>query len=217
MQTQHARPACLQAAIDAQELEAWAAGLPPAEHTDPSATWRSMLSTASSALSGSTLATSGSALTASGSTYATAALGSSWHGGGSSAHGPVCAAAAAFSGGDVVARWRPNEAHSRDSDTAPTAPTAPSALSSHLRSFSSHPVTLQSHTRPLKLFSLNDYLGLASHPDVCAAAAAAAAVFGMGPRSSAVVGGTTAVHRELEEGIAALKGTPDCLLFPTGD
>jgi len=31
-----------------------------------------------------------------------------------------------------------------------------------------------------------------------------------------VVGGTSTLHRELEEGLAALKGTQDCLLCPTG-
>jgi len=78
-----------------------------------------------------------------------------------------------------------------------------------------HQASAQS-LRQLKLFSLNDYLGLASHPEVCEAAASAAATYGMGPRSSAVVGGTTSLHRELEEGLAQLKGTQDCLLFPTG-
>ena len=42
--------------------------------------------------------------------------------------------------------------------------------------------------RQLTLFSLNDYLGLASHPEVCEAAASASQHLGMGPRSSAVVG-----------------------------
>ncbi|GAX79251.1 hypothetical protein CEUSTIGMA_g6691.t1 [Chlamydomonas eustigma] len=73
-----------------------------------------------------------------------------------------------------------------------------------------------SEIRSLKLFSLNDYLGLASHPEVCKAAAEAALKLGMGPRSSAIVGGTTGMHRELEEALANLKGTQDCLLFPTG-
>lgn len=39
---------------------------------------------------------------------------------------------------------------------------------------------------------------------------------GLGPRSSAIVAGYTHVHRGLEEELAALKGTEDCLLFPTG-
>ena len=37
-----------------------------------------------------------------------------------------------------------------------------------------------------------------------------------GPRSSALVGGYTSWHRELEAELAALKGTEDCLLFPSG-
>ena len=40
----------------------------------------------------------------------------------------------------------------------------------------------------LRLFSLNDYLGLASHPE---AATRAAAAVGMGPRNSALVAGCT--------------------------
>jgi 8-amino-7-oxononanoate synthase len=38
----------------------------------------------------------------------------------------------------------------------------------------------------------------------------------MGPRSSAIVGGTTSMHRDLELALAQLKGTEDCLLLPTG-
>ncbi|GIL65081.1 hypothetical protein Vafri_18853 [Volvox africanus] len=68
----------------------------------------------------------------------------------------------------------------------------------------------------LRLYSLNDYLGLASHPEVSEAAARAARQIGMGPRSSALVAGYTHSHRQLEEGLAQLKGTEDCLLFPTG-
>ncbi len=37
-----------------------------------------------------------------------------------------------------------------------------------------------------------------------------------GPRSSAVVGGYTLLHQELERRLAALKGTEECLLFSTG-
>ncbi|KAK9827396.1 hypothetical protein WJX81_006330 [Elliptochloris bilobata] len=68
----------------------------------------------------------------------------------------------------------------------------------------------------LKLFSLNDYLGLSTHPAVCQAAAHAALLYGSGPRSSALVGGHTHAHRELECALAALKGAQDALLFPTG-
>ncbi|KAG2483953.1 hypothetical protein HYH03_017199 [Edaphochlamys debaryana] len=68
----------------------------------------------------------------------------------------------------------------------------------------------------LRLFSLNDYLGLGAHPEVAAAAARAALAAGMGPRASALVAGYTHCHRQLEEALAELKGTEDCLLFPTG-
>lgn len=37
-----------------------------------------------------------------------------------------------------------------------------------------------------------------------------------GPRSSALVGGYTVWHARLEAALAELKGTEDCLLFPTG-
>ena len=68
----------------------------------------------------------------------------------------------------------------------------------------------------LRLFSSNDYLGLGAHPRVRAAAARAAAAHGSGPRSSPLVCGYTSSHRELELGLAALKNTEECLLFPTG-
>ncbi|MEW5298964.1 MAG: hypothetical protein WDW38_004877 [Sanguina aurantia] len=79
-----------------------------------------------------------------------------------------------------------------------------------------HQTSTPTALSPLKLFSLNDYLGLASHPDVCSAASQVVLQYGMGPRSSALVGGYTSYHRELEQGLAGLKGTEECLLFPTG-
>ena len=68
----------------------------------------------------------------------------------------------------------------------------------------------------LRLFSSNDYLGLGAPPRVRAAAARAAAAHGSGPRSSPLVCGYTGMHRELEIGLAALKRTEECLLFPSG-
>lgn len=68
----------------------------------------------------------------------------------------------------------------------------------------------------LRLFSSNDYLGMSSHPDVRAAAASAASRWGSGPRSSALVCGYTHEHRVLESGLASLKESEECLLFPTG-
>ena len=69
---------------------------------------------------------------------------------------------------------------------------------------------------PIKLFSLNDYLGLATHPRVRTAAAEAYAMYGNGPRASALIAGYTTHHRELETSLADLKSTEECLLFPTG-
>ena len=37
-----------------------------------------------------------------------------------------------------------------------------------------------------------------------------------GPRSSALVGGYTQMHQDLEMSLAKLKGTQDCLLFSSG-
>eukprot|EP00281_Chroomonas_sp_CCMP1168_P004084 CAMPEP_0206268568 /NCGR_PEP_ID=MMETSP0047_2-20121206/31783_1 /ASSEMBLY_ACC=CAM_ASM_000192 /TAXON_ID=195065 /ORGANISM="Chroomonas mesostigmatica_cf, Strain CCMP1168" /LENGTH=117 /DNA_ID=CAMNT_0053696909 /DNA_START=27 /DNA_END=377 /DNA_ORIENTATION=- len=69
---------------------------------------------------------------------------------------------------------------------------------------------------PVTLFSTNDYLGLSGHPDVRQAAAEAAQSYGMGPRGSPLVAGHTSLHRELEVALAKLKGTEECLLFPSG-
>lgn len=74
----------------------------------------------------------------------------------------------------------------------------------------------RSGTRTVKLFCLNDYLGLSSHPAVRQAAADAALQYGNGPRASPLAGGFTKYHRDLELGLADLKGTEDCVLFPTG-
>ena len=68
----------------------------------------------------------------------------------------------------------------------------------------------------VRLFSTNDYLGLSSHPAVRAAQAQASSRFGSGPRASALVAGYTGAHRRLERQLATLKGTEECLLFPTG-
>jgi 8-amino-7-oxononanoate synthase len=74
----------------------------------------------------------------------------------------------------------------------------------------------RSGTRTVKLFCLNDYLGLSAHPAVREAAASAARLYGSGPRSSPLAGGYTCYHRDLELALADLKSTEDCLLFPTG-
>ena len=65
-------------------------------------------------------------------------------------------------------------------------------------------------------FASNDYLGLAADPRVSEAAAAAAREFGAGAGSARLITGGRAVHRELEEDLAAAHGTEAALLFPTG-
>ena len=62
----------------------------------------------------------------------------------------------------------------------------------------------------------NDYLGLSSHPDVVASASAAAQTWGAGAGASRLVTGTTRLHVELEEALAAFTGQPAALVFSTG-
>ncbi|MCA9031008.1 MAG: 8-amino-7-oxononanoate synthase [Planctomycetaceae bacterium] len=69
---------------------------------------------------------------------------------------------------------------------------------------------------PLWNFATNDYLGLAGHPRVVAAAEAATREFGAGARSSPLVTGRTPIHARLERQIATFKQTEAALLFPTG-
>ena len=62
----------------------------------------------------------------------------------------------------------------------------------------------------------NDYLGLSTHPDVTAAAAAAAGTWGAGAAASRLVTGTTQLHVDLEAALAELTGMPAALVFSTG-
>ena len=68
---------------------------------------------------------------------------------------------------------------------------------------------------PRELLNLcaNNYLGLANHPDLVAAAAAALERWGFGLASVRFICGTQAVHRELEERLSAFLGTEDTILF----
>ena len=70
-------------------------------------------------------------------------------------------------------------------------------------------------------FASNDYLGLATHRAVAAAAASAAVEHGTGSGASRLIVGSRAIHDQLEAELAAWKGplvAPDAraLLFPTG-
>jgi 8-amino-7-oxononanoate synthase len=65
-------------------------------------------------------------------------------------------------------------------------------------------------------FSSNDYLHLAHHPDVIAAAERALREVGAGAGASRLVSGTLALHAELEARLATLKGYPAGLVFGSG-
>lgn len=70
--------------------------------------------------------------------------------------------------------------------------------------------------RELLSFCSNDYLGLGQDPRLAAAAGRAAAEFGWGAGSARTMSGTTRWHAALEEEIAAFKGLPAALFFPSG-
>lgn len=65
-------------------------------------------------------------------------------------------------------------------------------------------------------FSSNDYLGLAQHPDLKAAAIAAVSQQGTGSGASRLVTGSSHLHHRLETAIAAWKGTEDAIVFNSG-
>jgi 8-amino-7-oxononanoate synthase len=65
-------------------------------------------------------------------------------------------------------------------------------------------------------FSSNDYLALANHASLKASAIAALDKFGTGGGASRVLGGGCLLHGELENKLAALKGTGEALLFGSG-
>jgi 8-amino-7-oxononanoate synthase len=65
-------------------------------------------------------------------------------------------------------------------------------------------------------FASNDYLGLSVHPTVIAAGRDALARWGAGAGASRLVTGSRPVHTELEEELAAWKGTDAAVCFPTG-
>lgn len=65
-------------------------------------------------------------------------------------------------------------------------------------------------------FASNDYLGMASHPQVIQAAVDAARQYGTGSTGSRLLSGHRQLHHDLEGAIAALKQTEDALVFSSG-
>jgi len=70
--------------------------------------------------------------------------------------------------------------------------------------------------REVLLFCSNNYLGLANHPEVVAAAREATARYGASAASSRLISGHMRPHRELEEHIARWKSVEAALAFSTG-
>jgi len=70
--------------------------------------------------------------------------------------------------------------------------------------------------RTLHNFASNDYLGLAAHPQVVAAALEATREFGAGSGASRLVTGTQTPHHDLEEKLASFKNTAAALAFANG-
>ncbi|MDX2170509.1 MAG: 8-amino-7-oxononanoate synthase [Deltaproteobacteria bacterium] len=70
--------------------------------------------------------------------------------------------------------------------------------------------------RSVLCLSSNNYLGLANHPEVVAAAVAAAERDGVGSGASRLISGSMRAHHLLEAELAAFKGTAASLLFTSG-
>jgi 8-amino-7-oxononanoate synthase len=70
--------------------------------------------------------------------------------------------------------------------------------------------------RRLINFASNDYLGLARHPAVIAAASGASAVYGVGSGASPLISGYGPAHRAAETRIAQWKGAESAVLLPSG-
>lgn len=70
--------------------------------------------------------------------------------------------------------------------------------------------------KPYLAFCSNDYLGLASHPQLIAALQHGAQQWGVGAGAAHLVSGHFAPHHQLEEQLAVFVGKPAGLLFSTG-
>ena len=65
-------------------------------------------------------------------------------------------------------------------------------------------------------FCSNNYLGLANHPGLVAAAKKAVDEMGVGPAAVRTIAGTTTLHLELEKRLAAFKGVKAAITFQSG-
>ena len=70
--------------------------------------------------------------------------------------------------------------------------------------------------KPVLNFCSNNYLGLADHPKLKAAAQQAIAKYGVGPAAVRSIAGTLDLHLELEKRLAKFKGVDDALYVQSG-
>jgi glycine C-acetyltransferase len=70
--------------------------------------------------------------------------------------------------------------------------------------------------RKLLNFCANNYLGLANHPRLRAAAQKAIDSYGVGPGAVRTIAGTMSLHIELEKRLAAFKDAEACITFQSG-
>lgn len=78
-------------------------------------------------------------------------------------------------------------------------------------------ITVSSNGKTTEVLNLcaNNYLGLANHPEVIAAAHQALDDFGYGMASVRFICGTQTIHKQLEDRISAFLGTEDTILYPS--
>ncbi|HUR70759.1 MAG TPA: 8-amino-7-oxononanoate synthase, partial [Candidatus Limnocylindrales bacterium] len=76
--------------------------------------------------------------------------------------------------------------------------------------------TLLLNGREVINFSSNNYLGLANHPLLCAAAKQAIDRYGCGSAASRLISGNMTLHEELEAKLARFKSTEAALVFNSG-
>ena len=76
-------------------------------------------------------------------------------------------------------------------------------------------VSTNRDTKEVLNLCANNYLGLANHPDVIAAAHKALDEFGYGMASVRFICGTQTIHKQLEDRISAFLGTEDTILYPS--
>src|SRR4051812_1738640 len=76
--------------------------------------------------------------------------------------------------------------------------------------------TLRLNGRDVINFSSNNYLGIANHPALAAAAKTAIDRYGCGSGASRLISGNMTVHEELEARLAQFKNTEAALVFNSG-